>query len=72
MIELRFHRELYAGEAIDAAIQAFAQVARCEREAAADAWIVRLEPLYPKHARRIVGEFGNYALAQTRDRGGAR
>ncbi|MEZ4453777.1 MAG: HxsD-like protein [Nannocystaceae bacterium] len=72
MIELRFHRDLYAGEDVDAAIKAFAAVARCEQEAADDAFVVRVEPLYPKHARRIVGELGNYALARTIERGGRR
>lgn len=69
--ELRFPRDLYAGEAVDEALRAFAHLVDAEREAEGDAWVVRLSTRYAAHRRRIVGELANYALARTIERGGA-
>lgn len=72
MTELRFHRELYAGEAVDAAVQAFARFAEFELQETAEHWVVRFAPRRPELARRIAGELGNHALGLTVQRGGAK
>ena len=70
-IDLALPRDLYAGEAVDEALRAFAHLVDAEREATPEHWRLRLTPRYPAHARRIVGELANYALARTVERGGA-
>ena len=70
--EIRFAREVYSGEAIDEAVKTFANFASFElsEDAEADAWIVRVTPNNPAVARQLIGEFGNYALGLTIQRGG--
>ncbi|PRQ05198.1 HxsD-like protein [Enhygromyxa salina] len=70
MTELRFDREVYAGEAIDEAVKTwsrFADFALSETEAH---WVVQVTPKHEAAARQIVGEFGNFVLGLTVDRGG--
>ncbi len=67
---LRFAREVYAGEAIDEAVKTFANFASFELSEDADAWVVRVTPNNPGVARQLIGEFGNYALGLTIQRGG--
>jgi hypothetical protein len=67
---LRLHRELYAGTAIDAALQRFAALARFEREIDGDYFVVRAEIDDPARARQIAGELGNFALGLTVEHGG--
>jgi hypothetical protein len=62
---------LYAGEAVDEAVKAFARFADFELSDDADAWIVGISPKSEKHAARIVGEFSNFALGKTIERGRA-
>lgn len=71
MIRLRFHRELYAGEALDEAMKAFHRHADFQRAEEASHWVVELTAKRPKLERRIAGELGNYALGLTIRRGGA-
>jgi hypothetical protein len=66
--ELRFHRSLYAGEAIDAALQTFAGFASFERAIEGDHFVVRVTC---DDARRVAGELANFALGLTVERGGA-
>ena len=68
MIELRFHRELYAGEAVDAAVKVFAGLARFELVEEAEHWVVRLTEYDEERAREISGELANYALGLTIER----
>jgi len=70
--ELRFHRQLYSGEAVDQAVKAFAGFAAFELERTDDHWVVRLTANNPGLARRLVGELGNHALGLTVQRGGAK
>ena len=70
--ELRFHRSLYSGEAVDQAVKAFARVAEFELEQTADHWLVRVRPHDPAHTRRLLGGLGNHALGLTVQRGGAK
>lgn len=65
MKELRFHRELYPGEAVDAAIKTLEPWAQITREASPSHWIVRLEARSPAAERRIAGELANFALGLT-------
>lgn len=68
MKELRFHRDLYPGEAVDAAIRTFEPWARVEREdsgaegASPSHWVVRIFARSPAAERRVAGELANFAL----------
>ena len=68
--EIRFAREVYSGEAVDEAVKTFANFASFELTEDEAAWIVRVTPKSPDVARRLIGEFGNYALGLTIQRGG--
>jgi len=66
--ELRFHRELYAGEAVDAAVKTFAGLAHFDLEEQADYWVVRLTKYDHDRGREIAGELANHALGLTIER----
>ena len=70
MTELRFPRAVYVGEAVDQAVKTFANFAEFELSETEDHWIVKLTPKHEGAARQIVGEFGNFVLGLTVDRGG--
>lgn len=65
MKELRFHRALYRGEAVDAAIRMFEPWAQVEREASPTHWIVRISSRSAVLERRVAGELSNAALGLT-------
>jgi hypothetical protein len=67
--ELRFSREIYRGEALDEAVKAFAGFARFELSERDECWVVDITPKSPELARRLIGEFSNYALGLTIQRG---
>lgn len=69
--ELRFPRQVYAGEAVDEAVKTWAKFADFELSETEDHWVVTITPKHEGAARQIVGEFGNYVLGLTVDRGGA-
>jgi len=69
-VELRFHRELYAGTAIDAALVRLARFARFERAEDGEYFVVRVDADDPVRLRRVAGELCNFALGLTRERGG--
>lgn len=71
MSELRFHRTLYAGEAIDEAVKVWSRFADFELSEGDEHWIVAVTPKHAGASRQIVGEFANYVLGLTVDRGGA-
>ena len=71
MTELRFHREIYSGEAVDEAVKTWARFAEFELSEADEHWVVKLTPKHEAASRQIIGEFGNYVLGLTVDRGGA-
>jgi hypothetical protein len=68
--ELRFPREVYAGEAVDEAIKTWSRFAEFELAESPEHWIVKVTPKHEDAARQIVGEFGNFVLGLTVDRGG--
>ena len=65
MIELRFHRELYDGKAVDEALQIFGAHATFEQADEPAHRIVRLTGPDVAREKRIAGEFANYALGLT-------
>lgn len=65
MKELRFHRDLYPGEAVDAAIRTFEPWAQVEREALPSHWVVRISARSAAAERRVAGELANFALGLT-------
>ena len=70
MSTLRFHKTLYAGEAVDAAMRRFERFAAFETEEDADYWIVRVSAHEPRHQGPVERELGNFALGLTIERGG--
>lgn len=71
MIRLRFHREVYSGEAVDEAVKRLARFATMQLEEEADHWVVRVTAKSPGKERRVAGELANWALGITVERGGA-
>jgi hypothetical protein len=63
--ELRFHRDLYDGEAVDEAIKTFDRYAKIERSQEDTHWVVRLSCELPAREQRVAGELGNFALGLT-------
>jgi len=63
--ELRFHRDLYSGEAVDAAVHAFADLARFELREEGAYWVVEVSECDGERDREIAGELSNYALGLT-------
>lgn len=70
MKELRFDREVYSGEAVDQAVKTWSKFADFELRENDQAWIVELTPKHAAAAAQIIGEFCNYVLGLTVDRGG--
>lgn len=70
MSTLRFHKTLYAGEAIDAAMRRFDRFAAFETTDDEDYWIVRVEAKSAKHRAVLEHELANFALGLTIERGG--
>jgi hypothetical protein len=71
VIELRFHRDLYAGTAIDAALVRLAAYAQFERAEDGPHFVVRVSADSEKRARRVARELVNFALGLTVEKGGA-
>ena len=69
---LRFHRTLYAGTAIDAALQRFAGVANTTftRREDGDYFVVEIASTTDARTKKIARELGNFALGLTIEKGG--
>lgn len=65
MTELRFHRTLYRGTAVDEAIKVYGPYATLEQLEEGDHWVVRVSGTSPARERRIARELANYALGLT-------
>lgn len=65
MHELRFHRAIYRGEAVDAAAKLYAPYARIELAQEPDHWVVRIAASTPARALRVARELANHALGAT-------
>jgi hypothetical protein len=70
VIELKFHRAIYAGPSVDEAVKIFASYAAFELEEEPEHWRVRITAASGDRERRIAGELGNYALGLTIKAGG--
>ena len=71
MIELRLHRELYRGTAVDEAVKVFTRYGTFDLAESPEHWIVRIESKNSARERQLAGELGNYALGLTVKQGGA-
>jgi hypothetical protein len=69
--ELRFCREVYAGEAVDEAVKTWSRFADFALSETDEHWVVQVTPKHEAAARQIIGEFGNFVLGLTVDRGSA-
>jgi hypothetical protein len=65
MRELRFHRDLYRGEAVDAAAKVYAPYARIELVEEPACWVVRVSAASPAREQRVARELANHALGTT-------
>ena len=62
MIELRLHKDVYAGAAVDLAIKQFARYARLTPREEPSYWVIAVEAATAARARTVAGELGNAAL----------
>jgi hypothetical protein len=69
-MKLRLHQAVYAGTAIDAALQRFAALATFERSIDGDYFVVTAQLDDAARARKIAGELANFALGLTVEQGG--
>ncbi len=71
MIELRFHRGLYEGKALDEALKTYATYATFEQAEEQTHWVIRVTGSSPARERKIADELANFALGLTIRSGGA-
>ncbi|HWB79543.1 MAG TPA: HxsD-like protein [Nannocystaceae bacterium] len=69
-MKLRLHSAIYAGTAIDIALQRFAALATFERAIEGDYFVVTAALDDAARARKIAGELANFALGLTVEQGG--
>jgi hypothetical protein len=70
LTELRLHRELYAGTAVDAAVKFYARFAAFELVEESTHWVVRVTSKNAARETQVARELANYALGTTiRERG---
>jgi len=62
---LRFHRQLYDGKAVDAAVKQFDDFATYELSEEPDYWVVAVGGADDAELKQLVGELGNFALGLT-------
>jgi hypothetical protein len=65
MTELRLHRDLYSGTALDEALAIYAPHGTLHRKDQPSHWVVEITAPTPERERRIAGALGNYALGLT-------
>jgi hypothetical protein len=65
VIELRLHKSLYRGEAVDEAVKVYGPHGTFELVQEPQHWTVRVHAASPERERRVAGELGNYALGLT-------
>lgn len=68
MTELRLHKQIYDGAAVDAAMKQLAAYARLTAVDDPAYWVVRIEARTPARERTVAGELGNHALGATAKR----
>jgi hypothetical protein len=62
---LRFHKDVYVGEAVDEAVKTFDRFATFTLSDEGAHWVVALEAKRPELELRIAGELSNFALGLT-------
>tara|TARA_B100001179_G_C18527826_1_gene375732 strand:+ start:750 stop:977 length:228 start_codon:yes stop_codon:yes gene_type:complete len=62
---LRFAKDLYVGEQVDAAVKVYGRFGTLELAEDEDAWIVTVDAQTDARTRRLAGELANYALGLT-------
>jgi hypothetical protein len=62
MTELRFHRSLYPGTAVDSAVKLYAPHAQLELAEMESYWVVRVTGRSADQERKVAGELANYSL----------
>lgn len=67
---LRLHRRVYAGTAIDSALQRFGKLAVFGRAIEGEYFVVSAELPPGPRARKIAGELANFVLGLTVEQGG--
>jgi hypothetical protein len=67
--ELRFHREVYAGTAVDEATKRLARFADFELAEEPTHWVVRLRCKDEGRERQVAGVLANWALGLTVEKG---
>jgi hypothetical protein len=65
VIELRFHKELYAGNAVDQAVKTYAQFGTFELDEQPHGWIVKITGNDQEREQTLALELSNYALGLT-------
>jgi hypothetical protein len=65
VIEVRMHRDLYRGPAVDEAVELYGSYATLERLDVAEYWAVRVTGSSPERERQIAGELANFVLGLT-------
>ncbi len=70
MIELRLHREIYPGTAVDEAVKVFARYGKFTLVEETTHWVVKVDAKTDARAKQLAAEVGNYALGLTVKRGG--
>jgi hypothetical protein len=70
-VTLLFHREIYDGKAVDAAVKQYGDYAEFELVESPDHWIVSVTLADEDDLRALAGELGNYALGLTIQQRGA-
>lgn len=65
MTELRFHRAIYRGTAVDEAAKQFSAHVGLELVEEPEYWVVRLTAETPTREREAAGELANWALGLT-------
>lgn len=63
--QVRFHRSLYAPEAVDEAVRAFADLATLEVLRNPEDVLVIIQHAHPSVSNVIADELANFALAET-------
>jgi len=71
MRELKFHREVYQGEQLDAAVKLYEKFGTFSLAEEGEHFVVRIESKTSGRERRLAGELSNYALGLTIQQRGA-
>lgn len=63
---VRFHREVYRGEAVDEAVKLLERFATFARKEEPAHWVIEVSSSSPARERKVALELGNHALTLSR------